>query len=156
MRHLPPVICWVGHHRGPAGCAVRGCRCKTVPLWSGSPPVQSQRGGGGRDTNNQSCCLKNDTWGTAEFRTKRQYKHTSSHHPARTFVLVLHCFALFSFPVLERPGEISDYSRGGYVLTTETDQHPPCFRLFVKGPTKPRDKQRPGAAEQGVCLVSCW
>lgn len=147
------MICWVGHHRGPAGCAVRGCRCKTVPIWSGSPPVRSQRGGG--DTNNQSCCLKNDTWGTAEFRTKTRYKRTSSHHPARTFVLVLHCFALFSFPVLERPGEISDYSRGGYVLTTETDQHPPRFRLFVKGPRKPRDKQRPGAAEQGVCLVSC-
>lgn len=110
---------------------------------------------GGGDTNNQSCCLKNDTWGTAEFRTKTRYKRTSSHHPARTFVLLLHCFALFSFPVLERPGEISDYSRGGYVLTTETDQHPPRFRLFVKGPRKPRDKQRPGAAEQGVCLVSC-
>lgn len=45
-RHLPPVTCWVVHHRHPAGCAGRGCRCRTVPLWSGLPPVMSQQGRG--------------------------------------------------------------------------------------------------------------
>lgn len=42
--HVPPLIGWGGRHTGPAGCAGLGCRCWTVQVWSGSPPVQSQQG----------------------------------------------------------------------------------------------------------------
>lgn len=43
--HVPPAgPCWAGRRTGPAGCAGPGCRCRTVQLWSGSPPVPSQQG----------------------------------------------------------------------------------------------------------------
>lgn len=43
IRNLPLVIWWVGRHRGPAGYAVLGCKCRSVPLWLGSPPVRKQQ-----------------------------------------------------------------------------------------------------------------
>lgn len=51
---VPPLICWVGRHTRPAGCAGLGCSCRTVQLWSGSPPVQSQQGWGGQTNHQQS------------------------------------------------------------------------------------------------------
>lgn len=95
MRHLPPVIPVIysgGHHRGPAGCAGLGCKCRTVPLWSGSPPVQSQRGG---ETKNQSCCLKNDTWDTAVLETSQITNTRPATQLSDLCTSVLHCFLCF-------------------------------------------------------------
>lgn len=62
---LPPVIYWVAHHRGPAGCAGPGYRCKTGPLWSGSPPVQSQQG----ERQTIRAAVYPDTWSPAVIKT---------------------------------------------------------------------------------------
>lgn len=70
MKYVPPVIYWVGRHRRPADCAGLGCRCRTVPLWSGSPPVRSQQGR--RNKQFRAAVCKNGTWRTTVLKANAQ------------------------------------------------------------------------------------
>lgn len=159
MRHVPPVICWVGRRRGPAGCAVRGCRCKSVPLWSGSPPVQSQQGG---ERDKQSELLsKNNTWGSVVLK-KRQI--TKTHTPLATRLLKtsahLSLFSIIFFPilfqVLEWPGE-SGWLQLRQICSDNRDgPTSSLFQAIYKGHKEPGDKEKAGATEQILLSQLPW
>lgn len=120
MRHVPPVIYWVGHRRGPADCAGLGCRCRTVPLWSGSPPVRSQREG-----RNKQSELLSAKW-HLESSSAQNDKLQSLPLPPSSESVVHVCWLAASFclfpvhsPRLTQI-QLSDYSIGRCALTDLT------------------------------------